>query len=612
MLARFAALSFLLPLWCSGPASTAFAQPAIIRSSAISLYGTPKYQPDFTHFDYVNPAAPKGGKITLAALGSFDTLNPYVLKGLPAMENIAIYGFTEMNEPLMIGTSWYQESGDEPQSAYCLICTELEYPEDYSWVIFHINPKARFHNGNPVTAADVANSFNLLQSDAANPLYKNIYANVARAEVLDAGRVKFHFHQPDNRSLLLRLGELPVMSKQHWDSHVFGQSSSIPQPLSGPYRIKGFKLGSHLVLARVPDFWAKDHPLYQGQYNFDEIRYEFFRDRTVAFAAFKSGRIDFWIENVAKNWETAYDFAAVKDGRVIKRAIPHNIPSGTQAFFINTRRQKFRDVRTRKAISMLFDFAWVNRNIFAGAYRRSETHYPNSVMGARDLPSADELALLNPWRSQLPAELFEQPFHFPVYDGTGNARAGLSKAFALLKSAGWEFKGGKLTSDINGKPFELEIMIDSPSFQRVTLSFVKNLQKVGIDARVRIVDAAQMKVRLDDFDFDLAVYVLPQTATPGQEQRLYFHSSQAQVKGSRNLSGIQDPVVDAMLDAISRARSMPELIAASRALDRVLLWNYYTIPHWYLDHYRVAYWNRFGQPAQPARLSLALQTWWKQ
>lgn len=595
-------LGYCLPVQADG----------ITRTSAISLYDSPKYRPGFRHFDYVNPDAPKGGKVTLPALGTFDTLNPYVLKGISSMDSTAIYGITEMNEPLMLGTSWYQESGDEPQSAYCLICTHLEYPADYQWVIFQLNPAARFHNGDPITAHDVAHSFTLLMSDAANPLYKSIYADIAGAEVLTNHRIRFRFKSAGSRSLILRLGELPVMSRRHWEQHTFGQSSGVPQPLSGPYRIKEFKLGSYLILQRVTDFWAKDHPLYRGQHNFDEVRIEFFRDRTVAFEAFKSGRLDFWIENVAKNWATAYTFPAVLNGEVIKRAIPHQIPSGTQAFFINTRREKFEDVRTRKAISLLFDFAWVNRNIFAGAYKRSQTHYPNSIMGAQGLPSDTELALLGPYRDQLPEALFTEPFQFPAYDGTGNIRAGLRESFQLLKDAGWEFNGTHLVNKNDGKKFTLELLIDSPSFQRVLLPYVKNLKKVGIDARIRIVDSAQLKVRLDEFDFDMVVYVLPQTATPGQEQRLYFHSSQANVKGSRNLAGIQNPVVDAMLDQLIQATSEHELIAASRALDRVLLWNYYTVPQWYLDHHRIAYRNRFGQPQSPARLSLAFQTWWIQ
>lgn len=584
----------------------------VTRVSALSLYDAPKYRPGFQHVDYVNPDAPKRGKITLPALGTFDTLNPYVLKGLSSMESTAIYGITEMNEPLMLGTSWYQESGDEPQSAYCLICTHLEFPSDYRWVVFELNPAAHFHNGDPITAQDVADSFQLLLSDAANPLYKNIYAEVAGAEILGTHRIRFSFKNSGSRSLILRLGELPVMSSKYWKTHPFGQSSGTPQPLSGPYRIKEFRLGSYLILERVKDFWAKDHPLYRGQHNFDEVRIEFFRDRTVAFEAFKSGQLDFWIENVAKNWATAYTFPAVTKGDVVKRAIPHQIPSGTQAFFINTRREKFDDARTRKAISLLFDFAWINRNIFAGAYKRSQTHYPNSIMGAQGLPSAEERALLTPYRDQLPAELFTEPFKFPEYDGSGNIRPGLREAFNLLKAAGWEFNGTHLVNGKTGKTFTLELLIESPSFQRVLLPYVKNLKKVGIDARVRIIDSAQLKVRLDEFDFDMVVYVLPQTATPGQEQRLYFHSSQAGVKGSRNLAGIRNPIVDDLLDHLTQATSEHELIAASRALDRVLLWNYYTVPHWYLDYHRIAYRNRFGQPATPARLSLAFQTWWIQ
>ena len=597
-------------VWLMLAALTSPVLAGITTTPSLSLYDTPRYKPGFTHFDFVNPDAPKGGKIRLAGLGTFDTLNPYVLKGIPAMEKIAPYGITEMNEPLMVGTSWYLESGDEPQSAYCLICTHLEYPDDFSWVIFQLNPKARFHNGDPITAADVANSFQLLMSDDANPLYRNVYGRVKSAEVLSSHRVKFSFKEPSGRSLILRLGELPVMSKKFWDQHPFGNTPGIAPPLSGPYRVKSFKLGHYLTLERVKDFWAKDHPVYRGMFNFDEVTVDFYRDRTVAFEALKTGHLDFWIEYIAKNWSTGYDFPALHAGTVVRGEVPHAIPSGTQAFFINTRRDKFKDLRTRKAIALLFDFAWTNHNIFAEAYKRSETHYPNSIMGARGLPNAAELRLLEPYRDQLPRELFTKEFHYPVYDGSGNVRQGLREAMQLLQQAGWEFRDQKLVNSKTGEPFVLEIMNDTPSFQRVLLPFVKNLQKVGITVYVRIVDPVQLKVREDSFDFDLTITVLPQTSTPGQEQRLYFHSSQAIVNGSKNLSGVQNPVVDAMLDKLVAAQSMPELVAAARALDRVLLWNYYTIPQWYLDYHRIAYQSRLERPAQPANLSLAFQTWW--
>ncbi len=600
-----AALSSLLLLWSGSLPCRAETHIA----TALSLYDSPKYPPGFHHFDFVNPDAPKGGKITLPALGTFDTLNPYSLKGIAPMENISVFGITEMNEPLMVGTSWYLESGDEPQSAYCLICSTLEYPDDYRWVIFTLNPQARFHNGERITADDVVNSYELLLSDAANPLYKNIYSGVKAVEALDESRVRFSFRETGNRSLILRAGELPVMSKQYWQTHSFAESSSEPPLLSGPYRVKDFRPGNYVVLERVKDFWAKDHPVYRGMFNFDEVRYEFFRDRTVAFEALKSGNLDFWIEYMAKTWATGYDFPALKKGDVIRQAIPHRIPSGTQAFFINTRRAKFSDLRTRKAISLLFDFAWINHNIFADAYKRSQTHYPNSVMGARGLPDAEELRLLEPFRDQLPPELFTSEFHFPQRDGSGNIREDLRQALNLLRQAGWEFRNRKLVN-AQGQPFELEIMTETPSFQRVLLPFVKNLQKVGIDAEVRIVDGAQLKARQDSFDFDITITVLPQTATPGQEQRLYFHSSQANVKGSKNLSGVRNPVVDALLDRLVAAQSMHELVAAARALDRVLLWHYYTIPQWYLDYHRIAYRNRFERPPRPATLSLGFQTWW--
>lgn len=601
----------VFPLLCllltAAPATTL---AGVTVTTSLSLYDSPRYRPGFTRFDFVNPDAPKGGKVRLPGLGTFDTLNPYVLKGIPAMDSVAVFGITEMNEPLMVGTSWYLESGDEPQSAYCLICTHLEFPDDFSWVIFEIDSRARFHNGDPITAADVVNSFHLLTGEEANPLYRSIYGNVKSAEVLSPRRVKFSFHVPGGRSMILRLGELPVMSKKHWDTHPFASSPGVPPPLSGPYRVKDFKLGNYLVLERVKDFWAKDHPAYRGMFNFDEVHYEFYRDRTVAFEALKSGRLDFWIEYVAKNWATGYDFPALHSGDVIRQAIPHAIPAGTQAFFINTRREKFRDVRTRKALALLFDFAWTNQNIFAGAYKRSETHYPNSAMGARGLPDTAERRLLEPFRQQLPPELFTSEFHYPIYDGSGNVRQGLRQSLQLLQQAGWEFRDKTLVNSRTGEPFVLEIMTETPSFQRVLLPFVKNLQKVGITVYVRIVDPAQLKVRQDSFDFDMTVSVLPQTATPGQEQRLYFHSSQARTKGSRNLSGIEDPVVDAMLEQLVAAQSMPELVAAARALDRVLLWNYYTIPQWYLDYHRIAYSSRLERPAHPATLSLAFQTWW--
>tara|TARA_B100000683_G_scaffold242954_2_gene252044 strand:- start:8959 stop:10872 length:1914 start_codon:yes stop_codon:yes gene_type:complete len=594
-------------LWVTIPA---VATADVTVAHAISLYGQPKYPQGFQHFDYVNPNAPKGGRITLPALGSFDTLNPYVLKGISPSSFAGLYGISELSEPLMVGTSYYLESGDEPQTAYCLICEWVEYPPDHSWIIFQINPKARFHNGTRITANDVAFSYQLLTSDQAHPAFHNNLLAVEKVEVLSPQRVRFRFKGPSERSNLLRVGELPVMSEAHWKQHPFGESSGTPQPLSGPYTVKDFVLGNYITLQRVDDFWAKEHPVYQGMFNFDEVRYDFYRDRTVAFEAFKSGAADFWMENVSKNWATAYDFPDVKNGTIQKVELPHSIPSGTQAFFINMRRAKFQDVRVRKALSLMFDFQWTNKNIFSGAYTRNQTHFPNSVMAARGLPSPRERDLLEPFRQQLPTELFTEEFSYPVYDEPGKLRKNMKLAMQLLRSAGWEYQNQRLINSQNGQHFQFEILINSPSFQRVLLPYSKNLAKIGIETSVRIVDRAQYKVRLDDFDFDMTVFVLPQSASPGQEQRLYFHSSQANVRGSKNLSGIQDPVVDAMIQHITSANTHADLVAAVRAMDRVLLWNYYSIPHWHLGYHRLAYKNIFSKPRNPADMSLAFQTWW--
>ena len=582
----------------------------VIVAHALALYDEPKYQKGFTHFDYVNPNAPKGGKITLPALGSFDTLNPYVLKGISPSSFIGLYGISELSEPLMVGTGFYLESGDEPQTAYCLICEWLEFPPDYSWVIFQLNPKAQFHNGTPITAEDVAYSYKLLTGDEANPAYLNNMIAVNSIEVLSKYRVRFRFKNKGERSNLLRVGELPVMSKQHWETHPFGRSSGTPQPLSGPYKVKDYVLGNYIVLERVEDFWAKDHPVYKGMFNFDEVRFDFYRDRTVAFEAFKSGAADLWMENVSKNWATAYDFPGIKNGTIKKVEIPHSIPSGTQAFFLNMRREIFKDVKVRQAISLMFDYQWTNKNIFSNAYSRSETHFPNSIMGSRGLPSDKELALLAPYRDQLPKEVFTDEFAFPDYESPQHLRRNMRLAMKLLQEAGWVYKDKHLVNSKTGKPLKFEMLINSPSFQRVLLPYSKNLAKIGIDTDIRIVDRAQYKVRLDDFDFDMTVYVLPQSASPGQEQRLYFHSSQAKVRGSKNLSGIEDPVVDAMIQKITSAGSQDDLVAAVRAMDRVLLWNYYTIPHWHLRYHRLAYKNIFQQPSDPATMSLAFQAWW--
>ncbi|MDX1692845.1 MAG: extracellular solute-binding protein [Ketobacteraceae bacterium] len=583
------------------------------RVSAISLHGSPKYAGEtFSPYYHANPDAPKGGTVVLPGFGSFDTLNPYLLKGISPVNSPGMgqYGIAELNEPLMVGTGFILPSPDEPQSAYCLLCDYIEFPEDYRWVRFKLKDYARFHNGDPITADDVMTSYKLLTSEKAHPSYRDIYQPVAKVEKEGPLTVTFHLSEPGLKAMIFRLGELPVMSHNFWEKHTFGESGNIAQPLSGPYKVGHAEMGNIIEFHRVPDFWAKDFPLYQGMYNFDKVRFEFFRDRTVAFEAFKSGRVDVFYEYVAKNWATAYDFPDINSGKIIKEEINHQIPSGSQAFFINTRRDKFSDIRVRKALSLLFDFEWTNTNIFAGAYKRSNTYFPNSELGARGLPSQGELKLLEPHRDSLPDALFTEPFELPQTRGNGNIRQQQRQALQLLREAGWEIRDAKLVNSKTGEPFTFEILIDQNSFARVLTPYINNLKKAGIDAQIRHIDTAQYKVRLDNLDFDMISYVLPQGLSPSHEQRLYFHSSLADTEGTKNFSGVKNKVVDAMIEKIINAETREELVSATRAMDRVLLWNYYTIPHWHLNYHRIAYRNKLQRPDKVSKLDLGFPTWW--
>ena len=592
--------------------SNTISEGLVKRVSAISLHGSPKHKDGLTHYYHTNPNAPKGGTVVLAGVGSFDSLNPYLLKGISPINTPGLgqYGFSELNEPLMVGTDFIAQSPDEPQSAYCLICESLEFPADYQWVVFNLRKEARFHNGAPITADDIVTSFKLLVSDAAHPTYRDIYAPVDKVEKLATYRVKFHLKETHLKSILFRLGELPVMSHEFWSKHTFGESGDQAQPLSGPYKIGYVDIGNVIEFHRVPDHWAKDLPFYKGQYNFDKVRFEFFRDRTVAFEAFKSGRIDVFYDYVAKNWATAYDFPAINEGKIIKESIPHQIPSGSQAFFLNTRKSKFSDRRVRQALSLLFDYEWTNKNIFASAYKRSNTFYPNSELGTTGLPSEAEKALLEPFKQLLPANLFTQPFQLSQTKGNGNIRPQLRQALKLLKSAGWKVKDSLLINGKTGEPFKFEILIDQNSFARVLTPYINNLKKAGITAEIRLVDTAQYKVRLDSLDFDMISYVLPQGLSPSHEQRLYFHSSMANTEGTKNFSGVNHPAVDVLLDKIINAQSREQLVTATRAMDRVLLWEYYTIPHWHINYHRIAYQSKLQRPKTAPALHLGFPSWW--
>lgn len=582
---------------------------SVVTSHGYAQFETLKYDADFTHFDWVNPDAPKGGTIRLMGYGSFDTLNPYPLKGTSpiATADFSSYGISELNEPLMVGSGLYDPSGDEPASAYGLIAESVQYNDSRSWVVFNLRKEAHFHDGTPITAKDVAFSYRTLLKQG-HPQYRTYLQEVARVDILSSHRIRFVFKRAGNPLLILRIGDLPVLPEHYWRDKEFSQTTFVPPLGSGPYKITAVKPGRSLVFERVKDWWGADLAVNRGKYNFDKVLVDFYRDKDVSFEAFKVGSFDFYIEHQAKNWATNYRFPAIAKGDVIRAEIAHEIPTQTQALFMNTRRTEFKNSGTREALTLLFDFEWANRTLFYNAYQRAESYYPNSDFSARSIPKGKEWLLLSKWREKLPLDLFLQPFSLQPTEGRGIPRETLRKALGLLTQAGWKNTAKGLINQ-RGEQFKLEILLVNPRLERILQSYVNTLNQVGIAASMRTVDRAQYKQRLDNFDFDLTLLTLPQTLSPGLEQWQYFHSSQAMVKGSKNYAGINSPVIDDLLEQLISAKTYREQRTAARALDRALLWNYYSIPNWYINHHRIAYQNRFEFVNIPP-YTLGLRAWW--
>jgi len=581
-------------------------------SHGFALYGDLEYPQGFNHFAFVNPDAPKGGTLRLMGFGTFDTLNPYTLKGTSPFNTPGqfMYGFSELNETLLAGTGSYSPSGDEPQSAYGLLAESLTYPDDLSWVTYTLRDNARFHDGHAVDAQDVVFSYQTLIAKG-HPRFQQSLHGVASVSAPNPRQVKVVFKQAGQGANILRFGEMPVLPEHFWREREFTREPEIPPLLSGPYAVEKVDMGKSIRLVRQPDFWGKDLNIYRGRYNFDVVTIDYYRDQTVAFEAFKANRFDLYYDYTAKNWAQAYDFPALESGRVIKAEINHDIPSGTQGFFFNTRRALFSDKRVREALGLMFDFEWTNKALFNGAYTRSTSLYPNSEFSSTGLPEPDELALLEPFRKQLPAQLFTDPFTLPKSDGNGRLRDRRARAMALLKTAGWELQEGQLVHAKNQQPFKFEILIRQAGLKRIILPYVKNLERLGIQAELRLLDATQYKTRLDQFDFDMMTYVLSQGQAPSYEQRDYFHSSSASVEGSQNFSGISMPAVDAMIEHVLKAENRDALRTAMRALDRILLWHHFIVPNWHLDYHRLAYWDRFGRPRIQPPYTLGVENWWQ-
>ena len=585
------------------------AQAAVYKQHGYALYGQPRYAKDFEHLDYVNPDAPQGGTLRVMGSGTFDTLNPYTLKGTsPANTgNFLHYGINELNEPLMVGSGAYDPSGDEPYSAYGLIAETLEFADDRSWVVFNLRPEARFHDGEPITSADVEFTYRLLKRDG-HPNYRSMLQDVQRVDILGPHRIRFVFSRSDNPLLILRLGELPVMPEHHWDGREFGNTTYEPGLNSGPYRITQVDPGRSLVFERVHHYWGKDLPINRGKYNVDRMEVEFYRDNSVAFEAFKAGEFDIYFDHKSSNWATGYDFPAVRTGAVVKRAVPHSIPSATQALFFNTRRAPFDQRAVREALGMLFDFEWSNRVLFYDAYQRSLSYFPNSPFAATDLPAGQEFLYLQPFREKLPKGLFTRPFSLPQTDGRGIPREIQRQAVERFAQAGFAFRSGEMR-DERGRQLTFEVLLVNPSLERILQPYRANLAKLGINMNIRTVDRAQYRARLDQFDYDMIFATLPQGLSPGMEQHAYFHSSQRDVRGSRNYAGIDDPVVDRMIEHLLAASTREQQIAATRALDRVLLWRHYTIPNWYIDYHRIAH-RDWLKSAETPPFSLSIRSWW--
>ena len=583
------------------------ADPPPAWRHGISLFENLKYAADFKHFEYVNPAAPKAGLARQGVIGMFDSFNMVVagVKGDLAAGIEVIY------ESLMA------PSLDEVSSEYGQLAEAVIYPSDHAWVRFRLRPDARWHDGTPVSPDDVI--FSLQAFKQWHPQLATFYRRVVKAEQTDKHEVTFIFDAPNDRELPLVLGQLMVLP-QHWwtgtDAHGrrrnIGETTLEPPLGSGPYRIKSFEPGRTIVYERVADYWARDLPVNVGAFNFDDLRFDYFRDSDVEFEAFKAGDIDWRTENTAKNWATGYDFPAVLDKQVLREEFPIRNMGVMQAFAFNLRRRKFRDARVRRAFNFAFDFQEINRMLFYNQYKRIVSYFDGTDLAARGLPSEQELALLQPLRSQVPSDVFVTPYWNPVARDQGAARANLREAMRLFNAAGFEVRDFALVDRKTGEPMQVEFLVGDPSLERVVLFYRPSLQRLGITADVRLVDDAQYINRLRGWDFDIIVTSWDESLTPGNEQRDYWGSGAADVPGSRNLAGIKNPAVDALIASLVRASTREELVAATRALDRVLLWNHYVVPQWTLGKVRTARWDRFGLPARMPEYGLSAfpALWW--
>lgn len=570
---------------------------------AIALHGEPKYGPDFKHVDYVNPDAPKGGTLKVNAIGSFDSLNPFIVKGTPAA------GLTFIRSGLVY-ESLMQNAWDEPFTLYGVIAESIEMPDDRSWVAFNLRPEAKWADGKPITAEDVVWTYEILR-DQGQPFFKAYYGDIKSAEALSERRVKFTFNVAGNAELPLIVAEMSILPKHYWteEGRVFNQTSLEPALGSGPYKFGKIDAGRSVEYVRRDDWWGKDLPFFKGFYNFDRITYDYYRDSNVALEAFFAGEFDVQLENTAKLWETAYDAAPVKDGRIIKEEIANARPAGMQAFIYNIRRPVFQDKEVRKALAYAFDFEWSNKQFAYGAYTRTDSYYENSELAAVGLPEGKELEILERFRGQVPDEVFTEDYEPPKTDGSGNARQNLRTAMKILDDAGWKLGEDGIRSK-DGQRLEFEILDSNPQFERWVLPFIKNLERLGAKANFRVVDTAQYQNRINGFDYDMTISVFGQSGSPGNEQRDFWGSEKADAEGSRNYIGIKDPVIDQLIEELIQTSSREDLVLHCRAMDRILLQGHYVIPMWHFPKWRIAHWKHIDRPETMSDISPLISYTW--
>lgn len=572
----------------------------ITRAHGLSIHDSPKYPDTFTHFNYANPNALKGGVLRKASVGTFDTFNTFAAKGNWADDSYSLY------DTLMA------RAGDEPYTVYGLIAQTIEYPEDFKWIIYHIHPDARFHDGEPIKASDVVFSFTTLQQKGP-PHYQHLYGDVSSVTALNKHSVKFEFSRPPSKSLVLRLSQLRVLPAHYWQQseNDITLASLTPPLASGPYKVKAFEAGRFVSYERVKDYWAANLPVNKGRHNFDEVRTDYYRDENVALEAFRQGAYDIRIDGNPRNWALGYKGKALDTGEIIQEAIP-NKTLGMRAFTFNLRKPKFQDRNVRQAISLALDFQWINEHLYFGIYKQAYSLFSNSELAATALPTQEETKLLAPWKVDLRKEVLTEVYQPTTTNGTGDWRANKVRALKLLSQSGWVLKKGQLIHQKSGQPLSFEILLSQPEYERFVVPFANNLAMLGIQAKVATIDTSQYINRLRNHDFDMVVHGFYPSIAPSTELKNFWGSDSAKAKTGKNISGIQLPVLDDLIEKAIAADSRSELINLCRAIDRIVLWEYAVIPQWYLPYWPYIYRKGLKHPETPPDYENGLSTWWRE